>query len=365
MTERLLPTSDDFQSMVLNQTPLIDVRAPVEFAQGAFEHSVNLPLMNDEEREKVGRCYKQHGQTEAIRLGHELVNDAVRQPRIQAWQAFMQAHPQALLYCFRGGLRSKIAQQWLAEQGSSIVRVNGGYKAFRRYLFDYLQRLPETLAEQGTQVWVIAGRTGCGKTRLLDRLPHTVDLEGLAHHRGSAFGRHATPQPSQIDFENRLAAALIRQLHAFPGRLVVEDEAAHIGSVNLPHSVHQAFQAGERVRLETPLATRIENTFEEYVLQAQQEYPDLAAWTDFMRQAFFRIRKRLGGERYQRVMAAFDQAQQTQAQQGDPGGHRSWIEILLTEYYDPMYDYQMKKHPQTFRFQGDMDDLQAFMTSER
>ncbi|KUJ72019.1 tRNA 2-selenouridine(34) synthase MnmH [Thiomicrospira sp. WB1] len=358
-----LPLTDDFESIVLNQVPLIDVRAPIEFQQGAFEHSVNLPLMNDAEREQVGRCYKEQGQKAAIQLGHELVNATIREPRIDAWQAQLKAQPETLLYCFRGGMRSQIAQQWVAERGLSVPRIKGGYKAFRRYLLDYLQSFPETVHQTGTQIWVIAGRTGSGKTRLLERLAHSLDLEKLAHHRGSAFGRHVTPQPTQIDFENRLAAELIRRLHQ-SRHLVVEDEAGHIGSVNLPHPVHNAFQSGQRVLLETPLDQRVEITFDEYVIQAQQAYPDQSAWAEFMRQAFYRIRKRLGGERYQRVLQAFDQAEALQLKQANPNAHRRWIEILLQEYYDPMYDYQMKKHPKTFQFRGNMQALQAFMADQ-
>ncbi|MEA1988710.1 MAG: rhodanese-like domain-containing protein, partial [Pseudomonadota bacterium] len=139
-----LPQMDDFKSIVLNKTPLIDVRAPVEFLQGAFFTASNLPLMNDEERHKVGVCYKQNGNAAAVKLGHQLVNEKTRASRLESWAAFMDANPDALLYCFRGGMRSKISQQWLKECGREIVRLKGGYKAFRRYLIDYLDQFPST-----------------------------------------------------------------------------------------------------------------------------------------------------------------------------------------------------------------------------
>jgi tRNA 2-selenouridine synthase len=104
-----LPLSDDFKSIVLNRTPLIDVRAPVEFANGAFPDAVNLPLMNDEERHLIGIRYKEEGNAAAVKLGHELVSGEIKEARIRAWSDLMASKPDAMLYCFRGGQRSKIS----------------------------------------------------------------------------------------------------------------------------------------------------------------------------------------------------------------------------------------------------------------
>ena len=125
----------DFRHIFLNDVPMMDVRAPIEFAQGAFPGVVNLPLMNNEERQKVGTCYKQRGQEAAIALGHSLVSGETKNGRIAAWAAFAKAHPKGVLYCFRGGLRSQITQQWLqSEAGMAYPRVIGGYKAMRTFL---------------------------------------------------------------------------------------------------------------------------------------------------------------------------------------------------------------------------------------
>lgn len=352
-----LPLSDDFKSIVLNNTPLIDVRAPVEFSQGAFANTINLPLMNDEERQKVGICYKQNGNEAAVKLGHKLVNKQIREPRIESWMQFMDAHPDAMLYCFRGGMRSKIAQQWLQDSGREIVRLKGGYKAFRRYLIDFLEAVPHTYSQAGIQPVVLAGRTGSGKTLVLPQLRNAVDLEGLAHHRGSAFGRHATPQPTQINFENDLAMALIRFLESPYKQLVIEDEGRNIGTVNFSKELFDFFKSGPRVVLETPLEARIDITLDEYVVQAQQEYASIEEWEAFMLAALNRIHKRLGGERYQRVLQQFNQALKTQLSTGSIDEHRSWIETLLVEYYDPMYDYQMQKKQHQVAFTGSFPEI--------
>ncbi|MDG6778595.1 tRNA 2-selenouridine(34) synthase MnmH [Thiomicrorhabdus sp. zzn3] len=356
-----LPQTDDFKPIVLNHTPLIDVRAPVEFNQGAFSTATNLPLMNDEERQKVGLCYKQHGHEAAVKLGHKLVNEQVREPRIQAWIDFIDAHPGALLYCFRGGMRSKIAQQWLRDHNRSIVRLKGGYKAFRRYLIDRLDSVPDVFTQKGIQPIVLAGRTGSGKTQVLQQVHNTIDLEGLAHHRGSAFGRHATPQPTQINFENTLAMAFIRFLETQAQHLIIEDEGRNIGTVNLSKGLFEFLKSGERIVLETPLDERIAITLDEYVRQAQQEYASIDDWQAFMQSALARIQKRLGGERYQRVATQFNDALQQQRQTGSTEFHRSWIKTLLLEYYDPMYDYQMQKRQHKVTFSGSKEEVIEYL----
>lgn len=358
-----LPQTDDFRSIILKQTPLIDVRAPVEFAQGAFASASNLPLMNDEERQKVGLCYKQHGNAAAVKLGHQLVNESVREPRVQAWSKFMEQHPEAMLYCFRGGMRSKIAQQWLADSGREIVRLKGGYKAFRRYLIDYLQAFPSLLIEHDIQPLILAGRTGSGKTLVIQQIKQAIDLEGIAHHRGSAFGRHATPQPTQINFENRLAMALMRFMENPARHLVIEDEGRNIGSVSMSKPLFDALKSGQRIIVDTPLAERIQITFQEYVMEAQQEYPQIADWVEFMQAALNRIQKRLGGERYQRVLKQFQQACDLQTRTGETYGHEAWIKTLLTEYYDPMYDYQMQKHTHSICFKGSREVVVEFLNT--
>ena len=126
----------ELKNLFLAKTPLIDVRSPVEFSEGSLPHSINIPIMNDEERTLVGTCYKEHGQEAAIKLGHELVQGQVKQDRIQAWTNYIEAHPEAQVFCFRGGLRSQITCQWINEAGIKRSPIPGGYKRMRR-LFSF------------------------------------------------------------------------------------------------------------------------------------------------------------------------------------------------------------------------------------
>jgi len=357
-----LPLFDNFEKLVTERIPLIDVRAPVEFAKGAFPTAVNLPLMNDKERELVGIRYKNNGNEAAVKLGHELVSGEVKAARIKAWCDFIDANPNAMLYCFRGGQRSRISQQWLHEEGYPVVRIKGGYKAFRHFLLQQLESM------QGRfRPVLLGGRTGSGKTLLLHELQNIVDLEGLAKHRGSSFGRRIEPQPTQINFENLLAFDLLQKLHSGYETLIFEDEGKNVGRLYLPEKLFQVVAEGDLVVLETPMQERVQITFDEYVTEAQREYityfheAGLTRWAEDIRSGIDRIQRRLGSERHRKIKTIFEEAYQIQQNSGDTEKHKAWIEPLLRDYYDPMYDYQLAKRAKKVAFRGDKEAVKGYL----
>jgi len=315
------------EDLLGRQTPFLDVRSPGEFARGKVPGAVNLPLLDDEERRRVGLAYKTLGHDAAVAIGHELVSGDVRRERERAWCAFAEHHPGAWIYCWRGGERSAISQRWLAALGIGLPRVPGGFKALRHATLAVLERAPRE------KRWcVLGGRTGSGKTALLTRLPDAIDLEGLAQHRGSAFGARETPQPTPVSFDAELATAFLRH----PGAtLVLEDESRTIGRLALPEAWHRRMQIAPLAVLETPLGERVANIVREYVTEplSQGEVPaDLQArYLD----ALQRIERRLGGARRREIEAAL-------ATGFEHGDHGPWVERLLVWYYDPMYDHQLR-----------------------
>lgn len=358
------PDTADFRQLFLNDTPLIDTRAPVEFAQGAFPTAVNLPLMTDDERAQVGLCYKRRGQQAAIALGHELVQGEAKASRVQAWADFARNHPEGYLYCFRGGLRSQISQQWLAEAGCDYPRVIGGYKAMRHYL---LQALEASL-KQGPLI-VLSGQTGCAKTQLLQQVAGAVDLEGMARHRGSAFGKRVGGQPNQIDFENALSIALLRQRHASVHRpVVLEDESHLIGRLVLPDPLLAAMQQAPIALIETALEHRVEHTYENYILDKLQEWQQHAGVDEGFRlfaeellASLAGLKRRLGGWRHQQLQALMQSAIDAH-RGGDPLGHKHWIRVMLKEYYDPMYAYQLERKADRVVFRGSYTQVLDYLT---
>jgi len=228
------PILDANAALLRDALPLIDLRAPNEFHKGAFPNAISLPLLTDEERHRVGVRYKQAGQSAAIALGEQLVAQEVRAHRLHGWLAAVRDNARAgkrtALMCWRGGLRSAVVQRWLLEAGVEVPRITGGYKALRHVAIDVL----EGAEHHPRPVYVLGGPTGSGKTALLHLLGATIDLEGLAHHRGSAFGGHAQEQPTQTTFENSLACTLLRHWSEPWRATLYEDESRNIGRAAIP-----------------------------------------------------------------------------------------------------------------------------------
>jgi len=335
--------TSNYREIFLRDTPMIDTRAPVEFGKGAFPGACNLPLMNDEERHAVGIRYKEAGQDAAITLGEELVAGELRERRIAGWCEFARANPQGFVYCFRGGLRSRTAQQWMREAGVEYPLVLGGYKAMRQFLLEEL-----TTSVSRADFLLVAGKTGTGKTRVLEALRSVVDLEHLAVHRGSTFGHLLDPQPTQINFENTLSIELMRLLDAGVERIVLEDEGRLIGRIGLPQELREKMQISSLLVVEEPVEERIEVILDDYVRDLGQRYrlahgeAGRALHRRQLLDGLARLQKRLGGARHtelsEQMQSAFE-APESVAEDL----HRRWIETLLTEYYDPMYEYQMSR----------------------
>jgi tRNA 2-selenouridine synthase len=356
------PDTDHYLELFLNNIPMMDLRAPVEFEKGAFPHTVNLPLMTDEERHLVGTRYKEAGQESAIHLGHELVSGEIKAQRIQKWLAFTQDNPNGYLYCFRGGLRSRTTQQWIKEAGVDFPLIKGGYKAMRRFLIDELEKMCQL-----DRFIVLSGRTGTGKTRFLKNLMNYVDLEGLANHRGSSFGRTLSSQPSQIDFENALIIALLKASQKKKTPIYLEDESRLIGRCALPLAFREKMALCPLVVLESSIDERIDVVLQDYVIDMttgfiERDGPEqgIKSFSHYLFTSLDRIEKRLGSERKNNLMGMMKEAiahQKNASDQASFDGHRVWIKQLLTEYYDPMYDYQLEKKASRIILRGDKEQL--------
>jgi tRNA 2-selenouridine synthase len=338
----------------------MDVRAPVEFDKGAFPHAENVPLLDDHQREEIGKRYKDAGQDEAIQLGLQLATPDIRQQRMQQWRQFVSQHPQGYLYCFRGGLRSRTTQAWLKEQGIDYPLVKGGYKAMRQYLLQQLE-----ISQQQIPFTILSGMTGSGKTLVLNKTRFHIDLEGMANHRGSAFGRDPSDyQPPQIDWENDLSIRCLKHRHAHPGTgLLLEDEGKLIGRILIPTDFYKKMEQSPRILLERELDERVSIIRHDYIEDNWPEYQQTHGeqaqdvFCEFVLGNLKRIRNRLGGERHQIVHRSFSGALQMLFDSGDSKGFDDGIRTLLLDYYDPMYRYQLKKKPVEVIFKGNETEI--------
>ncbi len=361
-----LPQLDDYRSLFLNDTPFLDVRAPVEFNQGAFPFTENFPLMNDQERTDIGIRYKKSGQDEAIKLGQELIQGEIKSERVESWAQYIKQHPEGVLYCFRGGMRSKISQQWIYEKTGIIYpRIKGGYKAMRRFLIDELE-----VSSQRIEPIILSGRTGIGKTLFLKKIKQQIDLEGLFHHRGSVFGKHVTPQPTQINIENNLSIELIKHLEQGHEKIVLEDEGSNIGSRKLPECLIKKMQQSPIIILEASIEERINITYQEYIIEALIEYQSFYGkeqgfkrWTEQLHDSIDKIQRRLGGVRYKELKKKLTNAIQQQTV-GNTESFKEWIKVLLVDYYDPMYDYQLSKKQERVVFKGNQNAVFDYLSKK-
>lgn len=330
---------------------VIDVRSPVEVARGALRYARALPLMSDEERHRVGIRYQQAGQQAAIALGYELAGPHLA-ARSAAWRAAAAEAP-SVISCWRGGLRSAIAAEHLGD--ARVTTVVGGYKALRAHL---LQGLATLLNSRS--LWVLGGLTGSGKTEVLQTLashrsPLVIDLEGLAQHRGSAFGAEEQPQPTQATFENALALSV--WLAAQPGPLVVEDESRFVGQRELPENLWVAMCAAPLVWLEAPLAERVTRVVMGYVIAPAQRHGVTAAHQRLAAD-LQRIRRRLGGVLLEQVNGQLEAARR---EWFNPAVHQPWVTTLLRDYYDRLYLHGLMRSGRVVRFRGEAEAMLAFL----
>jgi tRNA 2-selenouridine synthase len=336
---------------------LLDVRAPVEVGRGALPFAKALPLMTDEERHLVGVRYADAGQEAALALGYELAGPHLP-ARTAAWRAAAAEAAAAgtplAVACWRGGLRSRLVTEMIDRP--DVDRVEGGYKALRALLST---DLPAQLARFETIV--LTGLTGTGKTELLAALAgtpglHALDLEGHAHHRGSAFGAEDRPQPAQATFENAVAAEVRL---ARSGLLVIEDESRYVGRRLLPDALHGAMAAAPLVVLEAPRAERVARIHDDYVVRPTSVHGGEAV-AERLAYDVGRVRQRLGGGRTSEVLAALASAREAW---DDPDAHTGWIGLLLDGYYDRLYARARERKERPVLAQADAEGLLAFLRS--
>lgn len=346
---------EDFLSL-REHMPLVDVRAPVEYAQARIAEAINIPLFDDEERAAIGTAYKKNGRRAAVLRGLDYVGPKMRRladrslklvrdfgkgkattspelkPAIKTGNVPQTEFPnsQILIHCARGGMRSE-SFCWLAEQVElEALRLDGGYKSYRRFARDYFSKSWDLV--------VLTGLTGAGKTRQLHHLrelgEQVLDLEGLANHRGSAFGGIGQGgQPKTEQFENLIFESLYRM---DPSRRIwIEDESRAVGQCMVPNAFFDQLHSAPAIFMDVDVSIRAENLVVDYGNLPQDE----------MNAAIDRISKRLGGQNV-------NSAKETLA-----GKELEMCARVLLEYYDKTYMVCQDKNPRTTTLKTDMGEM--------
>ncbi|MCU0404247.1 MAG: tRNA 2-selenouridine(34) synthase MnmH [Chitinophagaceae bacterium] len=289
---------------------VIDARSESEFAKGHIPGSFNVPLLTNEHRVQVGTLYKQLGKEAAILKGFQLAG-----PRFYDIFKSMRKHAegQALgIYCWRGGMRSNILAWMMNLADYKVSLLKGGYKSYRQYV--------HRLFEQPWKWVVVSGKTGVGKTKVLHALKEkgqqVLDFEGLAHHKGSAFGHLGEkPQPSVEQFENLIGWELRRFDPDEP--IWIENESRFIGTVRIPDALFNQTLDMPVIELETSEAKRRKIILDEYGRFPVNELKD----------ATEKLERKLGGDRMKFACEALES-----------GNFDGWLDVLLP-YYDKTYNH--------------------------
>ncbi len=306
---------------------VIDVRSPKEFAQGHILTAYNMPLFSDEERAVVGTLYKQQGKEMALLKGLDFVGVKMSAFIKQALK--IAPNKQILLHCWRGGMRSESVAMLLQYAGFEVNLLKGGYKAYRQYVLESFAQ-PYILQ-------VLGGKTGVGKTEILKELEklgeQVLDLEGIASHKGSAFGHLAqAPQPTVEQFEN----ALFHQFMAcdFERPIWVESESRSIGRVFIPQDFWEKMETAAFFLVEMPENLRIERLVKEYAAADSAE----------IEVCLEKISRKLGGVAYQQALTAFRE------------GDASMATEIVLHYYDKTYQHSQTKRQAKERFCLEMNE---------
>jgi tRNA 2-selenouridine synthase len=296
---------------------LLDVRSPGEYQHGHIPGAVSFPLFTDEERARVGTAYKQQGPEKALHIGLDIVGP--KMTRMLQHAAELAPDKRVALHCWRGGQRSQSVAWLLRMGGFDVQLLGGGYKNYRHHVL-------EAFENRSWNLLVIGGRTGTGKTKVLHALGEAgeqiIDLEGLANHKGSAFGSLGqNEQPTVEQFENNLLDAL-NKLDATK-TIWVENESRSIGRVYLPDAFYHKMKMSPLFNLEIPQEDRINNLVVDYAL-----YPveDLIA-------SFERISKKLGGLDFKLAVEALE------------SGNMHAATAIALKYYDKTYQHGLDMNP--------------------
>lgn len=318
------------QFINLEKVVPIDVRSPEEFREFHIPGAINIPLFSNEERAEIGTTYKQIGAEDAKWRAMEIVSPKI--PSILGEiKAIHEGNNHPVIYCWRGGMRSKSVATFLSFAGLSVPRLIGGYRAYRQYI---LEKIPQMIP---SQAYTIHGMTGVGKTELLHKLQEKgfpiIDLEGLADHRGSIFGTYGLDTGhNQKTFDALLYQALskIKGTRFF----VVEAESKRIGKVVQPDELFERKLQGININIHASLTSRIDRIYREYVKPYYHEEWFQAKVIERLAYIKKRIKEPSIIEKLDMAIVSED--------------YKLFIKTLLEDYYDPRYSYKQLEYVNPF-----------------
>ncbi len=302
------------EEAISRELTMVDVRTQEEFNNGRIPNALNYPIFDNLERSEIGKIYKNLGKENAINKGLDFF-----QPKLNKFLLSLSSmkSEHLVVYCARGGMRSKAIASLLYKNGFSVSQMKGGYKGFRRFVLQQLKKpIPPLI--------VLHGKTGVGKTLLLKKLPNHLDLEGLAQHRSSLFGAIYKTPNNQKNFE----AFLVQRLKELDSKspVFIEGESRKVGNVFIPEELANAMKKGILLLMNASIETRVSRIVKEYQIRDAETFLKIE-------KILVSLKQSMGISKTEKMRCWLKN-----------GDIENIVHMLLVDYYDPRYYYSMKKY---------------------
>ncbi len=304
-----------------NNYILIDVRTPKEYQESTIPGAINIPVLLDEERVMVGTAYKMESQEKAKQLGVEAISKRLGDITRQITE-LSKKYDNIIFFCARGGMRSGSMTSFFKSMGYKTARLSGGYKSYRAFIMEDFENIV-----QGVILITLHGKTGTGKTKILNELHkkgiETIDLEGLAKNRGSHFGHIGIPQDrSQKTFESLLYDAV---KHRKSNVIMIEGESRKIGPIHIPNPFWNTMKKGVKILVEAPTEMRLDIIMDDYtgISELKENLLEVAE----------KLKRYMDGSAYSKFIDLVEKDDIREA-----------ARQMMIEYYDPMYNKSLDKH---------------------
>ena len=311
---------EDIRDVIDKDVIFIDVRAPIEFKVDHIPGAINLPVLDDEERKIVGIAYNKN-QENALDIGIKFYEKKL--PKLTKFINSLEKK-KIVIYCWRGGLRSKIFTEFVASLDYDACRLKGGYKKYRAYVREELEKIKVNFI-------ILYGLAGAGKTELIRKLNNSLDLEGLAQHRGSVFGAMGLKPRSQKMFET----LLLQRLKELDNLVFVEGESRKIGDTHIPDNIFNLMKNAILVKINCPIKNRAKQIEKDYFMNPDKE---------LLKKIIISLKQKIGKKMMNELLDLVD--------------NQNYAELakrILKDYYDGVYQYTFDKLD--FQYEVNSEDI--------
>lgn len=331
----------NIEELIYNDVFFIDVRSPKEYEEDHIKNSINIPLLENDEREIIGTIYKQIGKKEAIDKGYDIVV-----PKLDYFYNKVKdiclKYEKVVVYCFRGGMRSTSIVDFLISKGMKVYKLSGGYKSYRRYVLDYIDKVDDKF-----NFIVLHGNTGVGKTELLVNLDKKeipiLDFEQYANNSGSVFGEifYKKSDSSQKYFESKIFNQLIKYEVLQKYNIFMESESKKIGRCILPNSIWENMKKAKHILITSSIENRVKRCVDDYTKKTFDNDEKLIS-------AISKLKNTIGNKKVNELI-----------EKSKMKDYEYIANFLMLEYYDKLYYHSEKTYDYEFSVSNDYVDIAA------